>query len=385
MFHPAGDSMSEKGARIIIAGGGTGGHLFPGVAIAEEFLKRDKKTEFLFVSAGSGLEKNILHGLGFSLHAIRIEGFKGRSPMKAAGALMKLPGSIWESYRTIRDYHPQIVIGLGSYASGPVVLAACLMGIKTAIAEQNALPGITNRILGRFADRVFLTYGETRKWFPIKKTIVSGNPVRAAFLAGAIAGPKNPGKFTILVFGGSQGARSINRMFLEALPSLKVEERGIRIIHQTGNDDLQYVSEAYRSYGLDVEVHAFIREMAGVYGEADLVICRAGATSIAEITVMGKAAILIPFPFAVDDHQRKNAEALVKAGAAVMIEERGYDGRKLTEIIEQLYSHRDRLREMEDKSASLGNAGAAAVIVDACLSMIADKRTLFRASMSLSL
>lgn len=366
--------MSEKSARIIIAGGGTGGHLFPGVAIAEEFLKRDRETKILFVSAGRGLEKDILGGLGFPLRAIRIEGFKGRGPMKAAGALMKLPGSIWESYRIIRDYHPQLVIGVGGYASGPVVLTACLLGIKTAIAEQNALPGITNRILGRFADRVFLTYGETRRWFPPEKTVVSGNPVREAFLAGARGGKEKEGRFTILVFGGSQGARSINRMILGALPFLKVKERGIRIIHQTGNDDLQYVSDIYRNYGLDAEVHPFIREMAGAYGEAELVICRAGATSLAEITVMGKAAILIPFPFAVDDHQRKNAEALVRAGAAAMIEERGQAGKELAEIIEQFYDHREMLRDMGAKAASLGNAGAAAAIVDACLSLIADKR-----------
>ena len=361
--------MSGKSARIIIAGGGTGGHLFPGIAIAEEFLKRDRETKVLFVNAGRGLEKDILGWLGFPLRVIRIEGFKGRGPMKAAGALMKLPGSIWESYRIIRDYHPQLVIGVGGYASGPVVLAACFLGIKTAIAEQNALPGVTNRILGRFADRVFLTYVETRRWFAAEKTSVSGNPVRAAFLAGARDGKKKS-RFTILVFGGSQGAWSINRMILGALPLLKVKERGIRIIHQTGNNDLQYVSDIYRNYGLDAEVHPFIREMAGAYGEADLVICRAGATSIAEITVMGKAAILIPFPFAVDDHQRKNAEALVRVGAAAMIEERGQGEKELAEIIEQFYDHREMLRNMEAKAASLGNAGAAADIVDACLSLI---------------
>jgi len=362
--------MSGKGARIIIAGGGTGGHLFPGIAIAEEFLKRDRETKILFVSSGRGLEKDILSGLGFPLRAIRIEGFKGRGLMEAFGALMKLPRSMWESYRIIRDYHPQLVIGVGGYASGPVVLAACLLGIKTAIAEQNALPGVTNRILGRFADRVFLTYVETRRWFPAEKTVVSGNPVRKAFLAGAWDGKKKGGRFTILVFGGSQGARSINRMILGALPFLGVKERGIRIIHQTGDNDLQYVSDIYRSYGLDAEVYSFIREMAGAYGEADLVICRAGATSLAEITVMGKAAILIPFPFAVDDHQRKNAEALVRAGAAAMIEERGQNGKELAEIIKQFYDHREMLRDMEAKAASLGNAGAAAAIVDACLSLI---------------
>ncbi len=361
--------MDEKGIRIIIAGGGTGGHLFPGVAIAEEFLKRDRETEVLFVSAGKGLEKDVLKGR-FPLRTVRIEGFKGKGVVRTINTFMKLPLSMWQSYRIMSDFRPQIVIGVGGYASGPVVLTACLMGIATAIAEQNALPGVTNRILGRFADRVFLTYGESKKWFSSGKTTVTGNPVRADFLAGAKAGKEKEDRFTILVFGGSQGARSINRMILGILPRLKIKERGIRIIHQTGKDDLNYVSDIYRVYELNAEAHPFIREMAAAYGEADLVICRAGATSIAEITVLGKAAILIPFPFAVDNHQRKNAEALVRADAAVMIEERGDCEKELAETIEYFYNNREMLRDMEAKAAALGKRKAAAAIVDACLALV---------------
>jgi UDP-N-acetylglucosamine--N-acetylmuramyl-(pentapeptide) pyrophosphoryl-undecaprenol N-acetylglucosamine transferase len=364
--------MDGKGIRIIIAGGGTGGHFFPGVAIAEEFLKRDKGTDILFVSAGKGMEKDALKGR-FPLRTIRIEGFKGRGVLRAINTFMKLPVSMWQSYRIISDFHPQIVIGVGGYASGPVVLTASLVGIPTAIAEQNALPGVTNRILGRFADKVFLTYGESKKWFSSRKTAVTGNPVRADFLAGARSGKEKGDRFTIFVFGGSQGARSINRMILGILPRLKLKERGIRIIHQTGKDDLNYVSDIYRVYELDAAVHSFIREMAATYDQADLVICRAGATSIAEITVLGKAAILIPFPFAVDNHQRKNAEALVRAGAAVMIEERGNCEKELAETIEDLYNHREMLKDMETKAAALGKRKAAAAIVDACLALVKSK------------
>ncbi|HLA04994.1 MAG TPA: undecaprenyldiphospho-muramoylpentapeptide beta-N-acetylglucosaminyltransferase [Syntrophales bacterium] len=362
--------MIDKPLKIVIAGGGTGGHLFPGIAIAEEFLKRGI-ADILFVGAGRSLEKDVLGRLGFSFCTIPIEGFRGRGAVGLVNVLLKLPGSMWKAYRITRSFHPHAVIGVGGYSSGPVVLMAHFMGIWTAVAEQNALPGFTNRILGKFADRIFLTYGETRKWFSEEKAVVTGNPVRAVFLAGAKDAHERGERFTILVFGGSQGARSINRTMLGALSHLG--SKNIRIIHQTGDDELGYVSGVYKNYGFDAEVRPFIQDMAAAYREADLVICRAGATSIAEITAMGKAAILIPFPFAVDNHQKKNAEALARAGAALMIEERELKGKEFAEIIERFYDNRESLRVMEQKSASLSNVRAAADIVDACLALIGDK------------
>jgi len=360
--------------KVIIAGGGTGGHLFPGVAIAEEFLKRGA-TSVLFVITGKKLEKDILGERGFNYRTIRIAGFKGKGLQKALGALCQLPGSMWESYRIIREFHPQLVIGVGGYASGPVVLAAHLMGIKTAVAEQNALPGLANRILGKFVDKVFLTYRESRKWFPVRaKVIVTGNPVRADFISGQGSKKDKDGRFTILTFGGSQGARSINRALLRAVMQLRNEIPNLRIIHQTGQDDLNYVTDAYRTYGIEAEVLPFIRDMAAAYRDADLVVCRAGATSIAEVTVMGKAAILVPFPFAVDDHQKKNALELVKAGAAMMVEERELTSTDLAETIKKLYYEREVLRDMEMKAARLGNVRAAADIVDNCLDLSGSHR-----------
>ena len=356
--------------KVIIAGGGTGGHLFPGIAIAEEFLKRDRGSNILFIGTERGLEKRVLGDLGFKLATLDVEGIKGKGLMKAIRASMKIPGSLVQSFRLIREFCPNIVIGVGGYSSGPVVIAAHFMGIKTAVAEQNALPGITNRILGKFVDRIFLTFSESKKWFPGKKAFVSGNPVRAAFLTGSEEVRKDTGKFTMLIFGGSQGAHAINKAVMDALPHLEWIKDNLKIVHQTGGTDLQIVSEAYRSKAFAAEVLPFITDMAQAYRNSDLLICRAGATSIAEVTACGKAVILIPFPYAANDHQTKNAEALVKAGAAVLIREADLDGRKLAEVIGHFYRFPKLLREMEAKSANLGNKKASSDIVDFCIGMI---------------
>jgi UDP-N-acetylglucosamine--N-acetylmuramyl-(pentapeptide) pyrophosphoryl-undecaprenol N-acetylglucosamine transferase len=356
--------------KIIIAGGGTGGHLFPGIAIAEEFLRRDQTNSILFVGTKKGLEQRVLGNMGFNLHALDVEGIKGRGIIKTLGALLKIPRSIVESCRLLRAFHPDIVIGVGGYASGPAVMTARLMGIRTAIAEQNALPGITNRILGKFADRIFLTFPETKKWFPEEKIMASGNPVRAAFISGIREAEKRTDKFTLLIFGGSQGARGINTAVFDSLPHLAKIKDKLKIIHQTGSADVDSLAAHYRSHGMDADVLPFIMDMARAFRSADLIICRAGATSIAEITASGKAAILIPFPYAANDHQTKNAEALVAAGAAVMIPEKEISGKILAETIEKFFLHPDLIREMEARSASLGNVRAAADIVNACMELI---------------
>jgi len=356
--------------KVIIAGGGTGGHLFPGIAIAEEFLRRDQTSGILFVGTSRGLEKRVLGKMGFNLHTLDVEGIKGRGIAKAVGAILKIPRSLVDSYKLIRQFCPDIVIGVGGYASGPAVITARLMGIKTAVAEQNALPGITNRILGRIVDKIFLTFPETKKWFPEKKIMVSGNPVRAAFLTGIRESGKKAGKFTILIFGGSQGAHGINLAVIDSLPYLAKIKDKLKVIHQTGSADVDSIMLHYESCGMDAEVFPFIMDMAQAFRFADLLVCRAGATSIAEITASGKAAILIPLPHAANDHQTKNAEALVKAGAAVMIREKDISGKALAETIERFYHHPGLIREMEARSASLGNVRAAADIVDSCIGLI---------------
>ncbi len=359
--------------KVVVAGGGTGGHLFPGIAIAEEFRKRDGAARILFIGTRRGLESRILPGLGYELRTVDIEGIKGRG-MRSLAALAKIPGSLVQALKILREFRPEIVIGVGGYASAPAVAAARLSGIRTAVAEQNALPGLTNRLLGRFADRVFLAFRDTGGWFPDSKVIITGNPVRAAFCRENRPGPSAAGgPFTVLVFGGSQGARSINNTMVEAIRYLE-NTAGLKIIHQTGPADHERIAAAYgpalRAGGLQAEVLPFISDMASAYNAADLLICRAGATSIAEITACGKAAVLIPFPHAVNDHQTKNAQVLAEAGAARLIPERELSGEGLAKVILELCRDREKIAAMETRSRRLGNPDAAARIVDECLRMV---------------
>ena len=361
--------------KVIIAGGGTGGHLFPGIAIAEEFQKRGQKNIVLFIGTDRGLEKNVLREMGFPLRTLDVEGIKGKGFVERGRALLKIPRGLLRSFKIIREFRPDIVIGVGGYVSGPAVITAHFMGVKTAVAEQNVLPGITNRVLGRFVDKVFLTFSETRKWFPEKKVLITGNPIRAAFFSRITdqEGEVEKGRgedFTILIFGGSQGAHAINVALINAVEHLKEMRERLKIIHQTGYNDLEEASKIYQVKGIKAEVFPFIMGMASAFRKADLLICRAGATTVAEITAMGKAAILIPFPFAAGDHQTKNAEVLVKAGAAEMIPEKELEGKRLAEVIWRFYRQPEMIREMEIKSASLGNVRAAADIVDACMAMV---------------
>ena len=324
--------------KVIIAGGGTGGHLFPGVAVAEEFLKRDGTSRILFIGTKRGVEAAILPELGFELVTLDVAGIKGKGLWGTVKALTKIPQSLGRSFGIIRDFGPDILIGVGGYASGPAVLAAHWMGVKTAVMEQNALPGITNKLLGRFVDRVFVTFEETKRAFPEGKVLVTGNPVRAGFLRSMEEGEEKNGRFTILVFGGSQGAHRINMIFLETLKALRMDRARTRVIHQTGGTDFEAVKQAYGELGMEVDVRPFIQDMPQVFRSADLLVCRAGATSIAEITASGKAAILIPFPYAVHDHQTKNAEVLARAGAAILAAEKDLTAEGLARTIEDLCS-----------------------------------------------
>ncbi len=356
--------------RIAIAGGGTGGHLFPGVAIAEEFRRRSGENEVLFIGTRRGLEARVLPQIGFPLATLEVEGIKGRGIARSMAALAKIPPSLIQSRRIIRGFEPDVVIGVGGYASGPAVLAARFMGLPTAIAEQNAIPGETNKILGRFADRIFVSFPETARRFRADRVRVTGNPIRAA-IAGAQRRERKPGEpFGLLIFGGSQGAHRINLAVLEALPHLGELKERLRIIHQTGKDDMETVTKGYRDQAMEAEVLPFITDMATAYGKADLLVCRAGATSIAEITASGKAAIFIPFPFAVNDHQTKNAELLVNRGAAAMIPERALTGESLSGVIRRLAQDPGKIEEMQRNAASLGNARAAADIVDECMALV---------------
>ena len=357
--------------RIVIAGGGTGGHLFPGIAIAEQFLKKDDKAQVIFIGTKKGIEYKLLGKLGYELRTIDIEGLKGRGLIALAKSFYQVPQSMWQSRRILKQFSPHLVIGVGGYASGPAVLTAHFMGIPTAIAEQNAVPGVTNRILGKFVNKIFVTYAKTATLFEPNKVMLSGNPVRAAFIAGKELDKEKKDFWQLLIFGGSQGAAAINKAIIDMLPWLQKTKNKIHVVHQTGARQMEKVRQVYKGSGIKARVLPFIVDMAGAYKSADLIICRAGATSLAEITASGKAAILIPYPWAANDHQTKNAQAMAEAGAAVMIRESELSGCKLFEVIESLLYDEQKLKKMEKKSAKLGNINAAAKIVDACMKLMA--------------
>lgn len=358
-----------------MAGGGTGGHLFPALALAEEFRRRDSSTEITFIGGKGGIEEKIVPRYGYPLKVLSVEGIKRKGTRDRARAVVKAAGSTVAALRILREIRPDGVIGSGSYSSAPVVTAAFILGIKTAILEQNALPGLTNRILGKLANRIYIAFDEARGFFPRGRTILTGNPVRRDILrAEEEEDESGREKFSILVFGGSQGAVAINAAFLDATEYLTDIWSGLRVVHQTGVDGYDSVAAAYRRKNLKVELSRFIDNMSGAYNAADLVVCRAGATSIAEITALGLASILIPYPYASDDHQTVNARSLADKGAAVLIKQDRLTGSALAEAIKKLYRHPQELKNMRDRSRKLGAPKAAEHIADNFLKALNKKR-----------
>ncbi len=370
--------MMPAPLKVIIAGGGTGGHLFPGVAVADEFRRRDPGTEILFVGTRRGLESRVLGRVGYALRTIPVSGLRGKGAFGILGGLMKIPAALMASRDVLEEFEPHLVFGVGGYASGPVVLAARLMGIPTAVAEQNAVPGLTNRILGRVARRVFVSFPETLSFFAAGKAVVTGNPVRRGFIEAPSETPARHSRFTVLVVGGSQGAGAVNEAFVEAASRLRDLEGGLYLIHQTGPGGDQVVREAYERVHVAAEVHPFIEDMAAAYDRADLLVCRAGATTVAEITARGKAAVFVPFPHAAGDHQRKNAELLVRGGAGEMILQKDLTGETLAGMIERLSRDRDRVADMAGNARKLGNVNAARDIVASCLELIEEKNSVLK-------
>ncbi|MDY6854344.1 MAG: undecaprenyldiphospho-muramoylpentapeptide beta-N-acetylglucosaminyltransferase [Thermodesulfobacteriota bacterium] len=356
--------------RILIAGGGTGGHLFPGIALAEEFIRRDCQNTCIFVGTMEGIESRVVQREGFDLKTIDVKGVKGKSIKEKVGNLFLIPKSLYQSFALIKDNRPNLVIGTGGYASAPVVFVAFLMRIKTAICEQNSFPGITNRILARFVDRIFISYPQTVYLSSMKKARFTGNPIRKSLIESVLKKKVQKEKFTLLVLGGSQGAHSVNEKMIEALIYLAPYKESLRIIHQTGDTDHQRVSQIYTEKGMDSKIVQFIDDMAQAYQAANLVICRAGATTLSEITLFGKASILIPFSFAANNHQEKNARVLLNKEAAKMILERDLNGKNLADLIIALASDQDTILNMEKAALKLGKPKAAKEIVDICYEIL---------------
>jgi UDP-N-acetylglucosamine--N-acetylmuramyl-(pentapeptide) pyrophosphoryl-undecaprenol N-acetylglucosamine transferase len=350
--------------RVLIAAGGTGGHIYPGIAVAREVMRREAASEVRFVGTAKGLETRLVPQAGFELSLIESAGLKNVGIGARVRGLLVLPKSFFAARRLIREFRPDIVVGAGGYVSGPVLLTAALMGKRTLVMESNALPGFTNRRLARFVDRAAVTFEAALPYFR-GKGVVTGNPVRREFFD---IPPKSRDatRFSVLVFGGSQGARAINEAMIAALPHLEAERARLHITHQTGEADFEKVQEAYTQAGWDAsaEVRRYIDNMVAEFAAADLIICRAGATTTAELVAAGKAALMIPFPQAADDHQRKNAEALQAAGAARLILQQELTGERLASEISALLQAPDELTGMEEASRKLARGDAAAATVD---------------------
>ncbi len=366
--------MSAGPFRVVIAGGGTGGHLFPGLALAQEILRRRPDARVSFAGTARGLEARVVPAAGFELDLLRSAGLKGKSLAKMAHGLTLLPAGALDARRILARRAPHVVIGVGGYSSGPVVLMASAQGIPTLVLEQNAVPGLTNRLLARVVSAAAVTFPTTLPYFS-GKGFVSGNPVRSGFVVSDPELHRPMGDTPkVLIFGGSQGAHAINVAMADAAPDLAASTRRPEITHQTGAADREMVEEAYRRAGLRARVEPFIDAMDREMKAADLVVCRAGATTIAEVTASARPAILVPLPGSTDDHQRRNAEQLSAAGAADMIEQGMLTGSLLAKRIAALMGDDSRRRAMAKAAWAFARPDAAKVIVERALELVESRR-----------
>jgi len=353
--------------KMLLAGGGTGGHLFPAVAMAQRLLEVEPEAEVLFVGTERGIEARILPELDLPLKTIDIKGFVGRGGAKKAALVPLLIKSVVQSLSILGEFRPEVVVGVGGYAAGPVLLAAKIKGIPFLIHEQNAWPGLTNRLLARWAERVCLSFADSDRAFHFGRTVLTGNPLRA----GMENCPPIPEEGTLLVFGGSRGARAINDAMVAALPYLEDFKGELTILHQTGSDDLERIRQGYQEAGWDPEsVVPFIQDMSGAYARAQLVVCRAGATTLAELTACGRPAIMVPYPYAAGDHQTVNAQALARRGAALLLPQSELTAEHLGRLIGDLLHDRALLLSMGGLARSLGRPGAADRILEQCRAIV---------------
>jgi len=356
--------------RAILAGGGTGGHVIPALAIANE-LKKSYGAECLFIGTARGIENRLVPAAGYPLQLVRVGALKNVSLMTRAKTAFDLPRAVWDAGRLLNEFAPDVVIGVGGYASGPAMLAAIVKHIPTLAFEPNVVPGFANRVVARFVSAAAVHFEETARYF--RHAEITGVPVRSAFFEIAQDKSKSPPSFaqtakegwgalrpgTLLVFGGSQGAHAINEAMFRCLRVLEKEAPGIHIIHQTGERDYNDALAAYQALGESAEVYKFIEDMPAAFARADLVVCRSGASTVAEIAAAGKPAVFVPFPRAADDHQRVNAEALAKHGAAVVVEESKLEGVWLAETIATLLQDAPRLQRMGAAARALAHPNAA--------------------------
>ncbi len=359
----------KKPLKIIIATGGTGGHVFPAIAIAQKFKDENPKNRILFVGAGRPIEKRGVKKAGFAHIKIAGGGLKGYGPAQKALSFLKLIKGFLQSLKIIKKFGPDLVIGMGSYSAAPVIFAAKLLGKKTVIHEQNLLPGLTNRVFGPFVDRVYLSFEQTKFFASPMKILHTGNPVRKEFTDFAEKTRRKKTKFTVLVMGGSQGASSINSAVISAIAHIDAK-KNYHFIHQTGEKDFYKIKKFYEENKISHLTEKFFDDMAKIYDKADFVICRAGATTVAEIIAMKKPAIFIPYPYAADGHQVFNVKALVEKGAAELIEEKELDPEIFAQRLEFYRTNPEILQKMGEKSGKSEKKDAASIIVKDCIKLL---------------
>jgi len=356
--------------RVVIAGGGTGGHVIPALAIAQELRDRHS-AQVIFIGTARGMETKLVPAAGFELRLVRSGQLKRVSLLTRLRTFFDLPIGIFESWRFLLRFRPDVVIGVGGYASGPAMLAAVFSRIPTLVFEPNYVPGFANRVLAPFVSAAAVQFPHTGRRF--RRFHLTGVPVRREFFQ--VGEVPRPGRPTLLVFGGSQGARVINRTMLDSLHALWERVPGIHVIHQTGERDYNEARAAYLRPRISAEIHPFIEQMPEAFARADLLVCRSGASTVAEVTAAGKPAIFIPFAQASDDHQLRNAEALARHDAAIVLRESELTPGRLVEAVASLLNDRARLARMGTAAKAIARPNAAAEIAALAVQLAGRERT----------
>ncbi|PAB58829.1 undecaprenyldiphospho-muramoylpentapeptide beta-N-acetylglucosaminyltransferase [Anaeromicrobium sediminis] len=365
--------------KVLITGGGTGGHIYPAIAIANKIKDEIKTAQILFVGTEKGLESELVPKEGYNLETIKVSGFKRKISLDTAKSLVDLACGLKDSIKVILKFKPDIVIGTGGYVCGPVVFIASMLNIKTVIHEQNVIPGVTNKILGKFVNRVLVSFHESKKYFDNdKKVYVTGNPIRKEFIKISQESSKEQigakeDEFVVLSFGGSRGAEKINKIMAKVIEKT-YDNKKIKIIHVTGSRHHKEVMDFFKEKGIGNNikdsVKEYIYDMAKYMGAADLAICRAGAITLAEITAMGIPSILIPSPYVTNNHQEHNARVLEDKGAAILVKEAEFDEDIILENIYKLSKEKDKLNTMAKKSREIAKPNATDIIYSNILEVL---------------
>ncbi len=355
--------------RVILAGGGTGGHVIPALAIARELQSR-YSAECCFIGTERGIETRLVPAAGFPLQRIEVGALNQVSLATRVKTILGLPAAVWSSLRILREFRPDVMIGVGGYASGPAMLAAALRRVPSVVFEPNVVPGFANRMVAPFVSAAAVHFEDTKKYF--RNCHVTGVPVRAEFFHLAVHALNSTP--TLLVFGGSQGARALNRVLCDSVSGLRERIPGIQVMHQTGERDFDETVAAYEKLGMPVGVSKFMDNMPAMFARADLVVCRAGASTVAEIAAAGKPTVFVPFPRAADDHQRRNAEAMQNAGAAVMIEEPNLTPARVVDTVAELLSDTAKLKAMSAAARGMAHPNAARDIAELAMNLVGPSR-----------